>query len=308
MPDLTVSADIDLFMQAANDAAARTELGLTALATTTPGTGVATALAINIGSAGAPILFNGAAGTPSSLVGTNITGTAAGLTAGVASAVAVGGITGLGTNVATALALNVGSAGAFITFNGNAGTPSALVGTNITGTAAGLTAGTASAVAVGGITGLGANVATFLATPSSANLRSAVTDESGTGALLFAGNVNIENIGFTADGGGSALSTGKVKGYFTCPYAGTITAWSIMVDTGTATIEVWKVASGTAVPTAANSINTAGVAISSGTAVRSATVTDFTTTAVAANDIFAFEITAVAGATEMSFGLQINKT
>ena len=37
-----------------------------------------------------------------------------------------------------------------------------------------------------GISGLGAGVATFLATPSSANLRSAVTDETGTGALVFA--------------------------------------------------------------------------------------------------------------------------
>jgi hypothetical protein len=46
------------------------------------GTGVQTALGVNIGSAGAPVLFNGAGGTPSSLVGTNITGTAAGLTAG----------------------------------------------------------------------------------------------------------------------------------------------------------------------------------------------------------------------------------
>jgi hypothetical protein len=33
--------------------------------------------------------------------------------------------------------------------------------------------------------GLGANVATFLATPSSANLASAVTDETGSGALVF---------------------------------------------------------------------------------------------------------------------------
>ena len=37
-----------------------------------------------------------------------------------------------------------------------------------------------------GISGLAANVATFLATPSSANLISAVTDETGTGALVFA--------------------------------------------------------------------------------------------------------------------------
>ena len=37
-----------------------------------------------------------------------------------------------------------------------------------------------------GITSLGAGVATFLGTPSSANLASAVTDETGTGALVFA--------------------------------------------------------------------------------------------------------------------------
>lgn len=37
-----------------------------------------------------------------------------------------------------------------------------------------------------GVSGLGTDVAAFLATPSSANLRSAVTDETGTGALVFA--------------------------------------------------------------------------------------------------------------------------
>lgn len=127
------------------------------------GTGVLAALAINVGSAGAPVLFNGAGGTPSSIVLTNATGTAASLTAGTASAVAVGGITGLGTGVATALAINVGSAGAPVTFNGAGGTPSSITLTNATGTAASLTAGTASAVAVGGITGLGTGVATALA-------------------------------------------------------------------------------------------------------------------------------------------------
>lgn len=37
-----------------------------------------------------------------------------------------------------------------------------------------------------GVSGLAANVATFLATPSSANLASAVTNETGSGALVFA--------------------------------------------------------------------------------------------------------------------------
>ncbi len=39
-----------------------------------------------------------------------------------------------------------------------------------------------------GVSGLASNVATFLGTPSSANLRSALTDETGTGAAVFAGS------------------------------------------------------------------------------------------------------------------------
>ena len=54
------------------------------------------------------------------------------------------------------------------------GTPSAAVLTNATG----LPIST-------GVSGLGAGVATFLATPSSANLAAAVTDETGTGNLVF---------------------------------------------------------------------------------------------------------------------------
>ena len=53
--------------------AIQTQLG-TKQATITFGTGVETALGVNIGSAGAPVLFNGALGTPSSGTGTNITG------------------------------------------------------------------------------------------------------------------------------------------------------------------------------------------------------------------------------------------
>lgn len=57
-----------------------------------------------------------------------------------------------------------------------------VLGTPTSGT---LTNATGLPIATG-VSGLGANVATFLATPSSANLASAVTDETGTGALVFA--------------------------------------------------------------------------------------------------------------------------
>jgi hypothetical protein len=66
------------------------------------------------------------------------------------------------------------------------GTPTALVGTNITGTAAGLTAGnvTTNANLTGAITSVG-NAAS-LGSFTSANLATALTDETGTGAAVFA--------------------------------------------------------------------------------------------------------------------------
>lgn len=50
---------------------------------------------------------------------------------------------------------------------------------------------TAVSVPVGNITGLGTGVATWLATPSSANLRAALTDETGTGPAVFGTNPTI---------------------------------------------------------------------------------------------------------------------
>ena len=43
------------------------------------------------------------------------------------------------------------------------------------------------------VSGLGTNVATFLGTPSSANLASAITDETGSGALVFGTGPTISN-------------------------------------------------------------------------------------------------------------------
>lgn len=126
------------------------------------------------------------------------------------------------------------------------------------------------------------------------------TTSAGAVAVTCSANSKKRAIGYTFDGGGAVLSSGITK-YLTVPFACTISAWNIAVDAGTATLKTWRLATGTAIPTVANTISTSGVAISTGTAVHSTTVTDFTSTAIAANDILAFNLTAVATATYVNF-------
>jgi len=128
-----------------------------------------------------PTLVTPALGTPASGTATNLTGLPIST-----------GVSGLGTGVATFLgtpsSANLASAVTDETGSGAlvfANSPTLVTPTLGTPASATLTNATGLPISTG-VSGLGTGVASFLATPSSANLATAVSDETGSGALVFA--------------------------------------------------------------------------------------------------------------------------
>jgi hypothetical protein len=150
---------------------------------------LATALTDETGSGSAvfatsPTLVTPALGTPSALVGTNITGTASGLTAGnvTTNANLTGSVTSVGN--ATTVVTNANLTGD-VTSVGNATT--VVTNANLTG---GVTSvGNATTVVTnanlsGAVTSSGSNV-TSLGSFTSAQLATALTNETGSGSAVF---------------------------------------------------------------------------------------------------------------------------
>lgn len=164
----------------------------------------------------------------------------------------------------------------------------------------------------------GSNAVTYEAVPNAALANDDIvfangTGISGAGTVVLGGtytpavtsNTRMRAVGAGFDGGGSALTSGSTAtAYFTVPFACTISAWDATVDTGTITFDVWKVATGTAIPTVTNTITSSALpAISTGTALHSTTLTGWTTS-VSADDIFGININTVATATKASLILE----
>ena len=197
------------------------------------GTGVATALGVNVGSAGSVLVNGGVLGTPSSGTLTNATGLPVST-----------GISGLGTGVATALGVNVGTAGAFVVNGGALGTPSsgtltnatglslttgvtgvlpiANGGTNSTATATaggiGYGTGTAHAYSAAGTSGqilisggtsapTWSTISSSLVSSFSAGTTGFTPNTATTGAITLAGTLNVANggTGVTASSGANSV-------------------------------------------------------------------------------------------------------
>ena len=192
------------------------------------------------------------AGSYTASTGLTLTGTAFSLTAPVTVALGgtnatsagitafnnISGFTAAGATGTTSTNLVFSTSPTLVT--PDLGTPSALIGTNITGTAAGLTAGnvTTNANLTGAVTSTGN--ATLLGSFSSANLAGALTDETGSGSAVFAtsptlvtpalgspssvGTMPAFTLGGTVSGGGNQINNVIIG--TTTPLAGAFTTLS----------------------------------------------------------------------------------
>lgn len=126
----------------------------------------------------------------------------------------------------------------------------------------------------------------------------------GSSASLTAAQ-KTRQIGIVVDGGGSVLTTG-IKGFKSFPIAGTIIGVRLLADqSGSIVIDIWKDVYANYPPTVADTITAAAKpTITTDTDSEDTTLTGWTT-AVAAGDVFGFNIDSVTTITRIILELTI---
>jgi hypothetical protein len=142
---------------------------------------------------------------------------------------AVGSITGLGTGVSTALAINLGSAGAFVTFDGALGTPSSGTVTNLTGTASININGTVGATT--------ATTGAFTTISATGQISSTATGSATTGAgQIYLNGATSNRIDFNTNGTGAPAFTTRSAGTKLLLYpslSGSVADYAMGIDAAT---------------------------------------------------------------------------
>lgn len=145
-------------------------------------------------------------------------------TLALTSQLTVGDLSGFGIGIAAALAANVGSAGAPVLYNGDAGTPSAIVLTNASGTASLLIAGYATAARGLQCSSTTVNVLSAAA-PSVGQVLRATSSTAATWQSLPVALV------IACSDETTALTAGTAKVTFRMPHAMTLTSVRLSVNT-----------------------------------------------------------------------------
>ena len=114
-------------------------------------------------------------------------------------------------------------------------------------------------------------------------------------------------VGATFDGSGSPPTAGSV-GYAVVPFNGTIDQWYIVGNTsGSAVIDVWKLAG--AIPTDANRIaGTEKPTLLAAQLASDTSLTTWSTLAVAAGDVFGFELESASTLTRVTVEVRISES
>lgn len=191
----------------------------------------------------------------------------------------------------------------------------------------------ASSVAfgAGGTVAYIANKLSVFAATTSAELAGVISDETGSGALVFAtsptlvtpvlgaatatsingvtinANLGLASITFIIDGGGATITTG-IKGDLQIPFDCTINSVTMVADqSGSIVVDLWKDTYANFAPTVADTITAAAKpTITTATKSTDATLTGWTTS-VTAGDIIRYNVDSVTTIQRVTITLKVTK-